>query len=310
MNVQRKIKILSNELLKMGLGKQAEQVADLSRFPVSKGDKGKPDLIKNIQSKLLDLDYHMDAGADGLFGNQTKEVVIEFQKQNGLESTGAVSSRGYELLMSGKAKKAPKKRIIVTLGDSITAGGYARDLKKIVPGSRTYTFGYPGKQTGLIVGKLDLALAKTPDDIIILAGVNDIASGKSFNHVTKNLKKMYDKAHKAGVRVIAVKILPWHARKSSKGKEHVTKKVNEWIEAQGSTKEVSVVIEGKKMLSDDPSKYEMSKDYTGDGIHPNKAGRKRLAEIIAAKAFSDKKKEEEQYKENDTGFTSKTELLA
>ena len=98
---------------------------------------------------------------------------------------------------------------------------------------------------------------------------------------------MYDKAHKAGARVIAVKILPWHARKSSKGREHVTEKVNEWIEAQEGTEQVSVVIEGKKMLSDDPSKYEMSKKYTGDGIHPNKAGKKRLSEIIAAKPFKD-----------------------
>jgi lysophospholipase L1-like esterase len=287
MSIDQKIKILSAQLSSMGLIKHAEEVMQAGQFPISKGDKGKSDLIKSIQTKLLDLGYHMDAGADGAFGNQTKEVVIEFQKQNGLEVTESISKNDYDLIMSGNAKKAPKKRIIVTLGDSITAGGYARDLKKIIPGSRTYTFGYGGKQTGFILGKLDLALAKKPDDIIILAGVNDIASQKSFSHVTGNLKKMYDKAHKAGARVIAVKILPWHARKSSKGREHVTEKVNEWIEAQEGTEQVSVVIEGKKMLSDDPSKYEMSKKYTGDGIHPNKAGKKRLAEIIAEKAFKD-----------------------
>lgn len=297
MNINQKIKILSAQLSSMGLVKHAEEVMQAGQFPVSKGDMGKSDLIKKIQTKLLDLGYHMDAGADGSFGSQTKEAVIEFQEENGLETTESISKSDYDLLMSGNAKKAPKKRVIVTLGDSITAGGYARDLKKIVPNSRTYTFGYGGKQTGFIMGKLDLALAKKPDDIIILAGVNDIASQKSYSHITKNLKAMYDKAHKAGARVIAVKILPWHARKSSKGREHVTKKVNEWIESQKDTEQVSVVIEGKKMLSDDPSKYEidkyeMSKKYTGDGVHPNKAGKKRLAEIIAEKAFKENMTEE------------------
>ena len=92
--------------------------------------------------------------------------------------------------MSDLAKKAPKKRVIVALGDSITAGGYARHLKDIVPNSRPHTFGYGGKQTGFIMKKLDLALAKKPDDIIILAGVNDIASGRSFEHITGNLKNV------------------------------------------------------------------------------------------------------------------------
>ena len=290
MNIDQKIKILSAQLSSMGLVKHAEEVMQAGQFPVSKGDKGKSELIKSIQKRLLDLEYHMDAGADGMFGRQTEGSVIEFQEQNNLNKTGSISRGDYDILMSDLAKKAPKKRVIVALGDSITAGGYARHLKDIVPNSRPHTFGYGGKQTGFIMKKLDLALAKKPDDIIILAGVNDIASGRSFEHITGNLKKMYDKAHKAGARVIAVKILPWHARKSSKGKEALTKKVNEWIESQQGTEQVAAVVEGKKMLSDDPTKYdnyEMDRKYTGDGIHPNKRGKEFLAKLIAEKAFKD-----------------------
>ena len=166
---------------------------------------------------------------------------------------------------------------------------YGNSLEKRVKGSRVFSFGYGGKQTGYISGKLDEALEKQPDDIIILAGVNDIASGKSIEHITGNLQDMYRRSKEAGARVIAVKILPWHARKWSKGKEHITEAVNNWIE---SSPDVDVVIEGSQMHSDDPSKYEMNKTYTNDGIHPNDEGKDMLAKIIADKAFAEKEDEE------------------
>ena len=230
----------------------------------------------------------MSAGADGDFGEQTEAAVKEFQLQNGLKETGVLTEYEYGLLTTGSPKHAPKKRVIVAIGDSITAGGYARELQGKVSGSRVFTFGYGGKQTGYISGKLDIALEKQPDDIIILAGVNDIASGKSVEHITGNLQDMYRRSRKAGARVIAVKILPWHARKWSKGKEHITEAVNNWIE---NSSDVDIVVEGSQMHSDNPSKYEMNKEYTNDGIHPNKKGKDMLAQMIAEKAFVEKEDE-------------------
>ena len=266
---------------------------DPSIFPIYKGAKGKRDLILAAQEKLLEYGYHMDAGADGLFGKQTEAAVKEFQEQNGLKETGFLSKYEYDLLVSGRPERAAKKRIIVAIGDSITGNNwqgasYTVALQKRVKGSRTFTFGYGGKQTAYILGKLNQALAKKPDDIIILAGVNDIASGKSVEHITGNLQKMYRASKEAGARVIAVKILPWHGRKRSKGKEDITKAVNSWIE---NSPDADVVVEGTRMHSDDPSKYEMNKEYTNDKIHPNKKGKEILAEIIADKAFKEESKE-------------------
>ena len=97
----------------------------------------------------------MDAGADGAFGNQTKEVVIEFQKQNGLEVTESISKSDYDLLMSGNAKKAPKKRIIVAW--RLNNGWICKRFKKDCAKLKNIYFWLCGKQTGFIMGKLDLA---------------------------------------------------------------------------------------------------------------------------------------------------------
>jgi lysophospholipase L1-like esterase len=300
--IKKLIKI-ANELDSKGLIKEADALDDIIKtalqpnvFPIRKGDTGKRELIRTVQEALLRSGYHMAAGADGAFGKQTEAAVKEFQIQNGLEETGFLTKSDHDLLVTGQPELAEKKRVIVAIGDSITANSwqkvpYGNSLEKRVKGSRVFSFGYGGKQTAYISGKLEEALGKQPDDIIILAGVNDIASGKSIEHITGNLQDMYRRSKEAGARVIAVKILPWHARKWSKGKEHITEAVNNWIEA---SPDVDVVIEGSQMHSDDPSRYEMNKTYTNDGIHPNDEGRDMLSKIIADRAFSEESTEDEE----------------
>jgi lysophospholipase L1-like esterase len=283
-----------DRVIKIALGSNA--------FPIYKGDKGKRTFVLAAQEKLLEYGYHMADGADGAFGGQTERAVKEFQIQNGLQETGFLTKGEYNLLVAGEPKRAARKRIIIAIGDSITKNSwqkvpYTDSLQERVKGSRVITLGYGGRQTAFIARKLTNELKKLkeqPDDIIILAGVNDIGSGKSVEHITGNLQSMYRESKEAGARVIAVKILPWHARKSSRGREHITDAVNAWIE---SSPDVDVVIEGSQMRSEDPSKYEMSKEYTKDGIHPNDEGRKMLAKIIADKAFAEEKDKEEKDKE-------------
>ena len=142
--------------------------AGLMSLPLKNGDRGR--LVYNAQAKLLQYGYHMDAGADGIFGKQTEAAIKEFQAENNFNETGLLTRGQYNLLVNGEPNKASYKRVIVAIGDSITAGGYARNLQTKVPGSRTFTFGYGGKQTGFIKKKMSLALDKNPSDIIILAG--------------------------------------------------------------------------------------------------------------------------------------------
>ena len=68
------------------------------------GDKG--DAVKKVQKRLIALGYLSDGGADGSYGNQTKNAVKEFQSRNGLSVTGNVNSSTLKKLNSSDAKKA------------------------------------------------------------------------------------------------------------------------------------------------------------------------------------------------------------
>jgi peptidoglycan hydrolase-like protein with peptidoglycan-binding domain len=269
--------------------KKSEEVSSFGQFPISHGDK---DLqgstrISDLQTKLIEYGYDMDAGADGMFGGQTETVVREFQGQNNLQETGALSQRGYNLLMQGAPERAAEKRIIVALGDSITAAGYIRNLENTMDNVRTFTFGYGGKGVKYIYEQMDNALEKSPSDIVIMAGVNDVASNRSFEYITGYLLKMYLKAKAANIRVVAVTILPWHGRKNSRGKEEVTHNVNNWIK---SNPNVDSVVDGSAMGN---SSYEMHEEYTSDRIHPNEAGREALSGMVSEQGFTPPAAEEE-----------------
>ena len=68
------------------------------------GDQG--DAVRSVQKRLITLGYLSSGSADGSFGNQTKNAVMAFQKNNGLSQTGRVNSSTLEKLNSSSAKKA------------------------------------------------------------------------------------------------------------------------------------------------------------------------------------------------------------
>ncbi len=63
------------------------------------------DEVRKIQVKLKELGY-MSGEVDGQFGNATKNAVIWFQNQHGLDADGIVGKVTYDLLFSNTAKKA------------------------------------------------------------------------------------------------------------------------------------------------------------------------------------------------------------
>ena len=67
------------------------------------GDKGST--VRKVQERLKRLGYYTGR-IDGDYGNGTKTAVINFQRRNGLSTTGRVNSRTLAKLNSSDAKKA------------------------------------------------------------------------------------------------------------------------------------------------------------------------------------------------------------
>lgn len=199
------------------------------------------------------------------------------------------------LLLLRKAFGRPfGPRRVATLGDSITAAGwYTKALLPLLPkGSVVQAFGYGGKQVRVIHRHLPEALAWKPTDVVVLAGVNDLASGRSSTQVLNDLRALWTDAKVANVRVIAVTILPW-ARWRTVANRYVEGGLPFGNDKLPSTREVNAGILANALpdvavatdsLGDENGRL-LTRYDGGDGLHPNVAGHRALARLIAEAAF-------------------------
>lgn len=195
-----------------------------------------------------------------------------------------LATAGLLLFMGKKALSWASKDIpanarrVACLGDSLTASGiYCNALKQYLPsGSVTKAWGYTGKGTGYIYNRLDEVLDWAPTDLVVLAGVNDLPKSGGAGTAIANLDKIYSDADFVGVRVVGVHVTPWlgHVNANEVG----TQQVNEWIDHAG------VKVVNTSELGD--SDYHLLGKYGGsDGLHLNRSGQNKLAELIASQAF-------------------------
>jgi len=195
----------------------------------------------------------------------------------------AAAAAASVLLVARKAFGMPKgPRLVVALGDSITAhGGYSRTLQKLLPaGSSVRVMGYPGKGAKHI-HKRFAESDVTGQDLIVLIGVNDIASGRSVAHTKKWLAKIYAEGRARGFRVIAIPVLPWAGyRRTDAGQQILTRYLNDWI----------FVAEGVDLVVvptgfGDAERRLVKKYDSGDHLHLNKKGQAALGRLLRDKAF-------------------------
>lgn len=131
-----------------------------------------------------------------------KDIVI------GLSISVILGGGGIAIFEYVKKRKltSPVKSILF-IGDSNTAANfsYADQLQKMYPSLVIKKIAEPSQKTDWMLQQLTAELAKNKYDIVaILGGSNDIYATAAIDGAEKNLAAMYNLAHSAGAKVLAV----------------------------------------------------------------------------------------------------------
>jgi len=187
---------------------------------------------------------------------------------------------GWRVLASGRS--VPFARKVVCIGDSITAhGGYVSELKRLLgSGNEVRKYGYPGEGVKYISGKLPSAMMKGATDVVIQAGVNDLASGRSDTVIKSYLGSMVDYAHSHGARAVLIEVLPWGNHWKGRGLIPETYEINRWMNYDS--------LADKVVSGDRLGNFEgdlLSQYDSGDHLHLNKVGQKKLGKLVYEGGF-------------------------
>jgi lysophospholipase L1-like esterase len=205
-------------------------------------------------------------------------------KRSHLIAGAAVGALGlFYLVKRGKTETQPPPgpRKVLAIGDSLTASKYyCQALSNRIPLGGTVTCrGLEGQGTGAILA--DFKIHYPPKklnyftDVIVLAGVNDIASGRSVETVIHNLSSIYYIIKQSGARIIAVQLTPWYGYKYRPDWEEKTQAINKWIKSSPLPDAVVDTFH----LGDFQGR--LLENYTsGDGLHLNQAGSQKLASLV------------------------------
>lgn len=183
--------------------------------------------------------------------------------------------------------------VVVTLGDSITAGTPRWDPDPGVraridspdpksqwqywaarehPRLRFRNCGVNRERTDEIAERLDRCLQGAPY-LVVQGGINDIAQGRSVEAAAGSLRRMVRAGAEAGAVVLLAQVLPWND-----GYPDFSDDIDELNEriADIAREEGIVVLEFHEALEDPDRPGRMRDDWTIDGSHPSIEGHRRL----------------------------------
>lgn len=174
-------------------------------------------------------------------------------------------------------------RSILALGDSLTANpAYCSGLKDGLAdtGSAVVCRGYVGQGSAVVASHLNEAWKMNATDVVILAGVNDLASGRSLDQIKANLEGLYRAAKNGGLRVVALTVTPWMDHAKGEKNRGRTDALNEWI----LSNPIPDAIVDTSVLGDHTGCLLPPYD-SGDGLHMTSAGAEDLAALVLEEAF-------------------------
>lgn len=248
-------------------------------------------------------------GATGLWiapGDQTHAAAL----QNSTVVIGRPLVSGVAVLSDHKGP------VIVTLGDSITAGGrktaaethgwpeilsrrliaansHASVVNAGIAGNRLLSDGYG--QAALARLDRDVLRIDGLTHVFVLEGINDIGfpGRKQFGTVQPDIRtdeligayrQIVARVHARGGKVIAGTLLPFKgAFYYTPAKEEARQAVNRWIRTSGV---FDAVVDFDTVMRDPADPLSLNPAYdSGDHLHPNPAGETAMGEAISLELF-------------------------
>lgn len=186
---------------------------------------------------------------------------------------------------------------IVALGDSTTAGTpgfqspleappngrgdetsqYAYWLMKAQPEWDVLNRGVNGERSDQIAARFARdVIDPAPLAVVIIAGVNDVYQGRAADHVTGHLRKMYDLAAHAGIRIVAGSIAPYNtATADQNDRMH---RINAWIRQQVTADPAVAFVDTRAAVAAAGDLDRLAD--SPDGLHPSPSGYRQMAEVI------------------------------
>jgi lysophospholipase L1-like esterase len=186
---------------------------------------------------------------------------------------------------------------IVALGDSTTAGTpgfqspleappngrgdetsqYAYWVMKAQPEWDVLNRGVNGERSDQIAARFARdVIDLLPVAVVIIAGVNDVYQGRAADDVTGHLRKMYDLAAHAGIRIVAGTIVPYNtATADQNDRMH---RINAWIGQQVKADPAVAFVDTRAAVAAPGHPDRLAE--SPDGLHPSPKGYRQMAEAI------------------------------
>ncbi len=169
------------------------------------------------------------------------------------------------------------------MGNSLTADGTYPSYIGALLGSfwNSVNKGISGQTTPQMLARFssDIISHTECEYVVILGGINDIKADSSISSIKINLQAMYTAAHNAGIKVVAITLLPFKGNVNwTAGRQTNLNTINTWITTTAIN--IDYIVNPYTTLENGSTDSLLSVYDSGDHLHLSTIGYDTLASYI------------------------------